>query len=97
MDPTRVSFAVLAFTLSFGTFGHPLRAGPHVRVAQAEVRIPSEAQIDRMERDAISTPPLDVSDGAQTGGEAAEIRQMDRRAHSIDEKLLKDGGVCRGC
>ena len=97
MDPTRVSLALLAFTLTIGTFAGPSRAGPHVQVAQAEVRIPSEAQIDRMERDAISTPPLDVSEGAQTGGEAAEIKQMDRRAHGIDENLLRGSGVCRGC
>lgn len=97
MEPTRVSLALLAFTLTIGAFGGPSRAGPHVQVAQAEVRIPSEAQIDRMERRAISTPPLDVSEGAQTGGEAAEIRQMDRRSHSIDEELLGGSGVCSGC
>ncbi|MGW5841034.1 hypothetical protein ACWFZ6_23875 [Methylorubrum extorquens] len=97
MGSPRVLLAFLTLAFPFGTFGAAAEAGPRVRIAQEEVRIPSEAQIDRMERDAISTPPLDVSEGRQTGSEAAEIRQMDRRARSIDEKLLKDGDVCRGC
>ena len=88
--------ALLALMLPFGTFGAPASADPIVRMAQA-VTIPTDAQIDRMERDSISTPPLDVSEGAQRGGQAAEIRQMDRRAHRVDEKLLKDDGVCDGC
>jgi hypothetical protein len=38
-----------------------------------------------------------VDDGTLQGGQAAQIRQMDQRAHRIDEKLLKDDGVCDGC
>ncbi|WIU40304.1 hypothetical protein [Methylorubrum extorquens] len=71
-------------------------ADPAFRMAQT-VTIPTDAQIDRMERDAISTPPLDVSEGAQRGDEAARIRQMDKRAHRVDEKLLTDDGVCDDC
>ena len=97
MAPSRALFVFLTLTLTFGIFGAASEPGSRVRVAQGEVRIPSDAQIGRMERDAISTPPLDVSEGRQTGGEGAEIRKMDRRARSIDEKLLKDGGVCRDC
>lgn len=93
--PSRL-YIMLTFALPFGTFGGPASADPVVREAQA-MTIPTEAQIDRMERDSISTPPLDVSEGAQRGGQGAEIRQMDRRAHQVDEKLLNDDGVCSGC
>jgi hypothetical protein len=82
--------------LPFGTFGSPVSAEPALRMAQM-VTIPTEAQIDRMEQDAIATPPLDVSAGAQRGDQGARIRQMDERAHRVDEKLLTDDGVCRGC
>ncbi|MFD0935951.1 hypothetical protein [Methylobacterium trifolii] len=61
------------------------------------VTIPTDAQIDRMERDSIATPPLDVSEGAQRGDQGARIREMDKRAHRVDEKLLTDDGVCDGC
>jgi hypothetical protein len=97
MRTPRSLFVFLTLALPFGTFGGATQAGPNDRVAQAEVTIPSDAQINGMERNAITTPPLDVSEGAQRGGQGAEIRQMDRRAHSIDEKLLKDDGVCDGC
>ena|SRR5918993_4042563 len=67
-------------------------------LAQAEVRIPSDAQLERMEERAITTNPLDDSEASGfRGGDAAENRQMDRRAHRIDEQLLKDDGVCSGC
>ena len=97
MRTPRALFVFLTLTLPFGTFGVAVQAGPSVRIAQADVTIPTDAQINRMERDAITTPPLDVSEGAQRGGEASEIRQMDRRARRVDEKLLKDDGVCDGC
>lgn len=87
---------LLALMLPFGTFGAPVWAEPAPRMAQM-VTIPTERQIDRMERDAIATPPLDVSAGAQRGDQGARIRQMDDRSHRIDEKLLTDDGVCRGC
>jgi hypothetical protein len=69
---------------------------PAVVLAQGEVRIPSDAQLERMEERAITTAPLDDS-AARGGGEEAEIRQMDRRAHRIDEQLTKDGGICAHC
>ena len=71
---------------------------PAVVLAQGEVRIPSDAQLERMEERAITTNPLDVRGArAVPGGEEAEIQQMDRRAHRIDERLLKDDGICAGC
>lgn len=97
MKTPRALLAVMVLALPIGTFGTAARAAPHLRLAQGEVTIPTEGQIDRMERDAITVAPLDVSEGGQRGGEAAEIRQMDRRAHRIDQKLLTDDGVCNGC
>src|SRR3954447_13096277 len=73
------------------------RAEPRLLMAQAEVQIPSDAQIDRMEREAITTPPLYDGGGGKQAGESAAIRRMDERAHRIDEKLLDGGGVCGGC
>jgi hypothetical protein len=66
-------------------------------VAQGEVTIPSDSQLERMEERAITTNPLDDSEARLRGGEAAENRQMDRRAHRIDEQLLNGGGICAGC
>jgi len=69
--------------------------GPQLRLAQAEIQIPSDAQLDRMEQQEIVTPPL-YDGGGASGGIAAEDRQMDEQAHRIDEKLLR-GGICGGC
>ena len=67
-------------------------------IAQGEVTIPSDAQLERMEERAITTNPLDVRGArAVPGGEEAEIQQMDRRAHRIDERLLNNDGICAGC
>jgi hypothetical protein len=97
MKTPRALFIFMTLALPIGTFGAAARADTHDRLAQGEVIIPTEAQIDGMQTDAITVAPLDVSEGAQRGGEAAEIRQMDRRAHRIDERLLTEDGVCDGC
>jgi hypothetical protein len=74
-------------------------AFPHVMIiAQGEVRIPSDAQLERMEERAITTPPLDVREAPRVrGGEEAEIRQMDERARRIDQQLLGSGAICTDC
>jgi len=71
-------------------------AEPQLRLAQAQIQIPSDAQLDRMEQQGIVTPPLYDGGGASGGGIAAEDRQMDEQAHRVDEKLLR-GGICGGC
>jgi hypothetical protein len=71
-------------------------AEPQLRLAQAQIQIPSDAQLNRMEQQEIVTPPLYDGRGASGGGIAAEDRQMDEQAHRIDEKLLR-GGICGGC
>ncbi len=75
----------------------PAGAEPQIRLAQAPIQIPSDAQLDRMERQGIVTPPLyDGPAGVTDGSIGAENRQMEEQAHRIDEKLL-GGGVCSGC
>jgi len=65
---------------------------------QGEVRIPSDAQLERMEERAITTPPLDVREAPRVrGGEEAEIRQMDERARRIDQQLMGSGAICTDC
>ena len=86
----------LTLVLLLGPAGGTARAESRQR-DQGEVQIPSDAQLDRMERQGITTPPLYDGGGAREAGESAEIRQMDQRAHRIDEKLLDGGGVCSGC
>ena len=63
-------------------------------LAQAEVQIPSDAQLERMEKRAITTPPLDVQGAPGRGlSEGAKIRQMDERARRIDKQLMGDGAI----
>ncbi|WP_336489452.1 hypothetical protein [Methylobacterium nigriterrae] len=97
MTSSRTRSGVVTFALLLGTFGGAAQASPSVRVAQGTVTIPNDAQINRLERDSITTPPLDVSEGVQRGSQGAQIRQMDRRDHRIDQKLLKHDGVCDDC
>ena len=89
------SSACLAVLLLFGLT--PTRAGAELhQVAQAEIRIPSDAQLERMEQQGIVTPPLYDGNGAHDGSIATQDRQMEEQAHRIDEKLLR-GGICRDC
>ena len=92
-----LSHGLCLFTLSFlGVSAGTACAEPQLRLAQAPIQIPSDAQLDRMEQQGIVTPPLYDGRGASGGSIAAEDRQMDEQAHRIDEKLLR-GGICGGC
>jgi hypothetical protein len=72
--------------------------GEGMAFAQAEVRIPSDTQLERMEERAITTPPLDINQApARDSGEEAEIRLMDERARRIDERLMGSGAICTDC
>jgi hypothetical protein len=94
---TLLSHGIRLFTLPLlGIAAGTVCAEPRLRLAQAQIQIPSDAQLDRMERQGIVTPPLDDGRGASGGGIVAEDRQMDEQAHRIDEKLL-GGGICGGC
>src|SRR3954471_22733110 len=74
----------------------PGSAEPRLVLAQAQIQIPSDAQLDRMEQQGIATAPLYAGSGQGDGGIAAENRRMEQQAHEIDEKLLR-GGICGGC
>jgi hypothetical protein len=74
----------------------PTRAKARLLLAQAQIQIPSDAQLDRMEREGIATPPLYDGDAKGPAGVGAENRQMEEQARRIDEKLL-GGGICSGC
>ena len=88
----------LTFVLLLGAAGGTAHAESRLLMAQAEVQIPSDAQLDRMEREAITTPPLYDGGGAnERGGIGAENRQMDEQAHRIDERLLRGGDICSDC
>ena len=70
---------------------------PRMVVAQGDVRIPNDAQLERMEERA-TTPPVDARSSRRgVRGEEAEIRQMDERAHRIDEQLMGSGAICTDC
>src|SRR5215203_1930741 len=59
--------------------------GAGIVLAQGEIRIPSDAQLERMEEQGIATPPLDVRDapgrGLSRGADPANgrARSPDRR------------------
>jgi hypothetical protein len=72
--------------------------GGRIVLAQGEVQIPSDTQLERMEERAITTPPLDVRYAAGRDlSEGAAIRQMDERARRIDKRLMGDGAICTDC
>jgi hypothetical protein len=67
-----------------------------MQFAQVELQIPSAAQLDRMEREDIATPPLDVSGSPiPKGSEQSQIRRMDRQDRIIDDKVMR--GICSDC
>ena len=71
---------------------------PRIVIAQGDVRIPTDAQLERMEERAITTPPVDARNSRRgVKGEEAEIRQMDERAHRIDQQLMGSGAICTDC
>ena len=50
--------------------------GAGMVLAQAEIRIPSDSQLERLERRGIATPPLDVSGSpVPKGSEESQIDQ----------------------
>jgi hypothetical protein len=97
--PYRPDVAQESACAPFVALSSPARTEPGIVLAQGEVRIPSDAQLERMEERAITTPPLDGSGvpPRARGGQEAEIRQMDERAHRIDEQLMKGGAICTDC
>jgi len=63
--------------------------------AQGEVQIPTDAQLDRMERGDIATPPLSVGAAGVNASEQSEDRSLDQQDRAIDRKVMR--GICTGC
>ena len=95
----------LAVLLFLGAAPGTARAdASRITVAQGEIRIPSDADLERLERQGMATPPLEA--GRQTTRqpgaamseqrrEEIENQQMDRQDRAIDQKVLR--GICRDC
>jgi hypothetical protein len=65
-------------------------------LAEGEIRIPSDAQLEQLERQGVETPTLDVSGApAMKGSEESQDRQMERRRRVIDREVMK--GICSDC
>ena len=95
----------LAVFLFLGAMPWASRAdASRITVAQGEIRIPSDADLERLERQGMATPPLDAGrqttrqPGATAGEqrrEEIENQQMDRQDRIIDQKVQR--GICRDC
>ena len=60
-------------------------------LAQSEIRIPTDAELQRMERGGIATSPLGTSAGPKLkGSEEAQNLQMDRQDRMIESTARKD-------
>jgi hypothetical protein len=80
-----------------GAAGGSTRVEARVRLAQGSVTIPSDAQLNRLEREAITTPPLDVSEPPPGGEPGARGRHGDQRDRRIDRRPSQRGGTCDDC
>src|SRR3954447_14090552 len=59
-------------------------------LTQGEIRIPSDARLEQLERRGIATPPLNASGApALKGTEESQDQQMERRSREIDQKAMK--------
>ena len=84
------AFAMLALLPGAGP---PADAAPR-RLAQTEMSIPTEAELGRLDRETMrGTIPDPEAD--MTGSIESQDQSMDRRAHEVDERVLR--GICGGC
>ena len=87
-----------AVTMSAVLPCHASAAERGIVLAQGEMRVPSDADLERMQQRAIATPPIDTgAAGGKHADEETEIRQMDQRARRIDQDLMNSGAICRDC
>jgi hypothetical protein len=96
MTMSRTRAVALMLLLLAGIPDGSARADARLRLAQGTVTIPSDAQINRLEREAITTPPLDVGETPRDEPGAA-ARHRDRREHRIDRRNPERGGACDDC
>ena len=57
----------------------------------------NDAQLNRLEREAITTPPLDVSESPPGAEPGTQERHRDRRDRRINRRLPERWGACDGC
>lgn len=67
------------------------------RLPQGAVTIPSDMELNRLEREAITTPPLDVGGTPAGDGKGARARSRDRRDRRLERRTPERGGACDGC
>src|SRR3954471_1028593 len=61
---------------------------PLLMLTQSEVRIPSDAQLERLEREGIATPTLDVSGApAMKGTEESQDQRMERQSRLVRTRM----------
>ncbi|GJE13593.1 hypothetical protein [Methylobacterium longum] len=92
---TRLQISTVTLMLAFvaGLAAGSIRPEARDRPAQGTVTIPSDAELNRLEREAITTPPLDVSGTPPRGGGGAR----DRRERRIERRPPERGGACDDC
>ena len=92
-----VAKLISAFCFGIALISSLERPGaPLLVLTQSEIRIPSDAQLERLEREGIATPTLDVSGApAMKGREESQDQQMERQSRAIDQKVMK--GICSDC
>lgn len=73
------------------------RGEARLHLVQGSVTIPTDAQLDRLQRQSITTPPLDVSGPAPSNEPKARERHRDRRDRRIDHGGPGRGGACDDC
>ncbi|MBE7198859.1 MAG: hypothetical protein INR70_13800 [Parafilimonas terrae] len=93
MTRCRVFIAALILSFPAGSWGGSVGVEARDRPAQGTVTIPSDADLNRLEREAITTPPLDVSDTPPRGGTGAP----DSRQRRIERPSPARGGACDDC
>lgn len=97
MTLLRTCVAVLMLCFPAGIAGGFAEGKARLHLVQGSVTIPSDAQLDRLQRQSITTPPLDVSDPAQGNEPKARERHRDRRDRRIDRGGPGRGGACDDC
>jgi len=89
--------AILAFAsgLMLSLWGIPSYARPAQQfLAQSEIQIPSETDLDRINRQDLQGAPSFADPGA-TGSIESQIQGMDRQDREIDQRVSR--GICRYC
>ncbi|WP_331315810.1 hypothetical protein [Methylobacterium mesophilicum] len=93
MTRSRPSIAALILSLLAGLSGGFTSLEARERPAQGTVTIPSDAVLNRLEREAITMPPLDVTGTPPGSGDGTR----ERRERRIKRTSPERGGACDDC